>query len=609
MGSKSVPDAKAPEGLTSADIKGFADGSGVTAQNSTINSMISNPETFLAGMQLSDRTPLIDPNTAGTNLNPNDADYQVQANQLNYVPNTVAVTETAMAPTPTQAMTYGAATSADRVSNVGQAVAKTGTVNPNAIVTAPTIDVKGSATGVNEDGSRNYTGEALNDVATLGISNVIDTTTVSGKLLAQALGEGNYTDAKATVQGQMELLSKQFVDPVTGEPKIPSWAAGLARNVSRIAAFKGMTGTAATAAMSQAIMEASLPIAQQDAQFFQTATLKNLDNRQQTVIQKAQVLAKIDLANMDARMNAAVTNSRNFMEMDLTNLNNLQQTEIINTQARVQSILEDTKAENASRLFGAESQNDFTKFYDNLTSQISMFNSEQRNAMERFNTGELNSAAQFNATLENQRELFYKEMQYNVDLANARWRQSVVTANTQMQFTAAQTDVQNMYNLTMEGLNRLWDRTDALLDYTWKSAESDLDRKAQIAVANLQKPPPSGGIAGSLGKILGSMAGTDAGATALANTGSKVFAVAKTAFAALGFSDTRLKTNIKHIETSESGIKIYSWTWNDEAKRLGADTIIPIGVLAQEVLEHTPEAVITGPDGYYRVDYGKLKWK
>jgi len=309
---------------------------------------------------------------------------------------------------------------------------------------------------------------------------VIDTSTVSGQLLAQELGEGNYTDSKATVQGQLEILSKQFTDPVTGEPKIPSWAAGTAREVSRIAAFKGMTGTAATAAMSQALMEASLPIAQQDAQFFQTVTLENLDNRQQMAITKAQVLSNMDLANLDARMTAAVENSKSFLQMDLANLDNRQQTEIVNTQARVQALLEDANTENSARLFRAESQNDFTKFYNQLNTQIQQFNAEQQNAMERFNAGEVNDTSQFNARLENQREQFYRDMQYNVDLANARWRQTVETANTEMQFQAAKTDVQNIVDLSNEALNRIWDREDGILAYTWKANQNELDREVDL---------------------------------------------------------------------------------------------------------------------------------
>jgi len=180
-----------------------------------------------------------------------------------------------------------------------------------------------------------------------------------------------------------------------------------------------MTGTAATAAMSQAIMEASLPIAQQDAQFFQTATMQNLDNRQQMAVQKAQVLSNLQLANLDARMTAAVNNSKSFLQMDLANLDNAQQAEIVNTQARVQSILEDSKAENAARLFRAESQNDFTKFYDQLSSQIDMFNREQRSAMERFNAGEVNDLMKFYDQLSSQTGMFNAEQRNALARFNA----------------------------------------------------------------------------------------------------------------------------------------------------------------------------------------------
>jgi hypothetical protein len=142
--------------------------------------------------------------------------------------------------------------------------------------------------------------------------------------------------------------------------------------------------------------------------------------------------------------------------------------------------LEDSKAENSARLFAAESQNDFTKFYGQLNTQIRQFNNEQRNAMERFNAGEINDTRQFNAQLENQREQFYQEMQYNVDLANARWRQTVETANTEMQFDAAKTDVQNIVQLSQESLNRLWDREDGILAYTWKAAENAFDRELDM---------------------------------------------------------------------------------------------------------------------------------
>ncbi len=212
---------------------------------------------------------------------------------------------------------------------------------------------------------KGLTGQALKEAATQGISAIVDTSTVSGKLLAQTLGEGNYTDSKATILGQMDIISKEFVDS-NGEPKIPSWAASTARSVSKIAAFNGMTGSAATQTMATAIMEASLTVAGQEAQFFQTVTLQNLNNRQQQTINRANVLSRMELANLDNRMAAAVQNSKHFMEMDLTNLANEQQARIINNQSRIQSILEDARQENTRRLFVAESTNDLNKFYDQL---------------------------------------------------------------------------------------------------------------------------------------------------------------------------------------------------------------------------------------------------
>ena len=447
------------------------------------SAVFDSPENFMQGMTLGTQIPTMDPNAEGTVLNASDPRYAMDPSGVNVVASVVSDTAVAAPVAPKPVTTYDAATSADKVMADGQATAQQGTVSDAALVKPEQLDAQGTATGTNKDGSTNFTGVALNSSAKQGMQ-IIDTSTVAGRMLAQELGEGNYTDGKATVQGQLDILSKQFVDSATGEPKIPSWATGVARNVSRIAAFKGMTGTAATAAMATAIMEASLPIAAQDAQFFQTLTVTNLNNRQQMAVQKAQVMANLDLANLDARMTAAVENSKAFLTMDLANLDNRQQTEIINTQSRVQSILEDARSENASRLFAAESQNDFTKYYDNLNSQISQFNAVQKNEMNRFNTGEINNTNQFNATMENQREQFYKEMQYNIDLSNARWRQTVSTTNTQMKFEAARTDVQNMVNLSSEAMTRMWDREDSLLDYAWKSNDNALQRDMQIYAAD-----------------------------------------------------------------------------------------------------------------------------
>jgi len=80
-----------------------------------------------------------------------------------------------------------------------------------------------------------------------------------------------------------------------------------------------------------------------------------------------------------------------------------------------------------------------------------------------------------------------------------------------------------------------------------------------------------------------------------------------TGLGAMGFgpSDVDLKTNIKKVGELEPGIGWYTWDWNDKGKELGAESEPSEGVLAQEVLEVKPDAVIV-KDGYYAVDYSKV---
>ena len=574
--------------VANSSVANNADYVGGTNVTDMTTDIANNTSGFIddQGANLSDQVPDIDANAPGTNLD--GSDYGMDADGLNQSASTGAVDTASDVTKPNEASGYDAATTADQVAN-NLADAATMETNEDAIVDPEGIvlDQQGLATGVNEDGSINETGLALNSFAHQNISNVIDTSTVAGKLLAQSLGEGNYLDSKATVKGQLEILTGEFVDPVTGEPKIPTWAAGIARNVSRSIAFKGITGTAATGALAQAMIEATLPIAQADSQFYQTLTVKNLDNKQQMIINKANVLSKMELANLDVRTSLAVNNAKTFMQYDMANLANEQQTAIINSQSMVQSILEDANQTNVARRFNSEQQNDMDKFYDNLGAQIDMYNTGQVNQMSMFNTGEQNDMKQFNAQLENGREQFYLDMQYQVDAANAAWRQTVTLTETEMEFNAAATDVKNILNLNSEVMNQLWDRTDSLLDYAWREGENALDREVNLELAKMQleaarlsaKATKKSGLFGAIGSAIGTAAG--------------IYMA----------SDQRMKTNIVEKGELDNGVKIYQWEWTEEAKRNGLGNDPTIGVIAQQVMTIKPENVYEDDMGNLKVDY------
>ena len=67
-------------------------------------------------------------------------------------------------------------------------------------------------------------------------------------------------------------------------------------------------------------------------------------------------------------------------------------------------------------------------------------------------------------------------------------------------------------------------------------------------------------------------------------------------------SDRRLKTDIKRIATSPSGLPIYSFRYVS-----GGPTYV--GVIAQDVLKVRPAAVRVGPSGYMTVDYDMIDVK
>jgi hypothetical protein len=347
-------------------------------------------------------------------------------------------------------------------------------------------------------------------------------------------------NSKATLKGQLEELQSEFTNS-DGSPKIPSWAAATARSVQKIAAFSGMTGSAATAAMSQALLESSIQVAEQDAKFYQTLTLQNLSNEQQSIINKAGVLANLEVKNLDTRTSIAIQNAQNFLQMDLSNLSNQQQANMINYQGRIQSLMEDAKAVNAERMFTAQSQNETDKFYDNLNTQIQQYNANAMNSMAQFNASlstqnqqfnaaqgtevslanaaslnqnsmfnaaQYNAVEQFNKEMENQRDQFYANMQYNIDVANAKWRQTVTLNEDAQQFEAAASDVKNLVGMTSEQLNQLWDRADALLNYTWQTSENALNRDLSITLAKIQaKQADKAGQGALLGSVVGAGAG------------------------------------------------------------------------------------------------------
>ena len=130
--------------------------------------MVNDASGYITGIgaNLSDQVPDIDPDTPGTTID--GSEYDMEAGGLNQAVSTAAVDTASQVSTDNQASTYDATTTSDQVAD-NLAEAATMDVNEDAIINADelTMDMQGMATGINEDGSINATGAALNSFAHL----------------------------------------------------------------------------------------------------------------------------------------------------------------------------------------------------------------------------------------------------------------------------------------------------------------------------------------------------------------------------------------------------------------------------------------------------------
>jgi len=306
--------------------------------------------------------------------------------------------------------------------------------------------------------------------------------TLSEEAIAQA--------AQAEVQ-QEQLVSFQLGDLYSsieeGKP-LPPWAAGPVRAATSIMQQRGLgSSSMAAAAVSQAVLEAGLPIAAADAAEYSKLNIANLNNRQQAVLQNAAAMAQMDMANLDARMKAAVTNAQSFLAIDLQNLNNEQATETLNYQGMLQAVFTDTAAENAAAQFNAKSQQQVDEFFSELGVQVDNANANRVAAMEQFNVDQVNSVAQFNASLEDARERFDTSMQVQIDQANAQWRRNIATADTAALNEAQRLNAMNVLEVSQSALSALWQRYRDESAWLMTSTESAAARAHQLAMLEFEK--------------------------------------------------------------------------------------------------------------------------
>ena len=461
----------------------------------------------------------IDPNTAGTNIDPATGQLTKPAPQVT-TPDKFEASKI----TPD-------ANSKDLVADeLGNLKAVEGSVSDKSKVNAVTMDpaelaaLDLEAKTLAESQKVAETDKRKVEDGELVSGSTVDMTKVDEALDFEA---AQATASKqATVQGQLDELMADFDDGNT-----PSWAAGAMRNATSVMAARGLASSSmAGQAIIQATMESALPIAMQDAQTNATFEMQNLSNRQQkamfaaeqrasflgmeftqqfqtrvanaakisdianmnftaeqqVALENAKMAQTVDLANMNAvnakmmsdaaamsqlditnlnnRQQAEVQNAQAFLAMDMANFDRQQQTDMFKSQQVIQSIFTDQAAINASKQFNAASENQTNQFFANMENEVQKFNAGMELQVDQFNAQNALVIAQ----------------------ANAQWRQNTTVANASAQNAANLQHAQAANGMTMGAIEQIWQRERDLMDNSFRQSEGAADRALSIFLQDMQ---------------------------------------------------------------------------------------------------------------------------
>lgn len=271
-----------------------------------------------------------------------------------------------------------------------------------------------------------------------------------------ALGE---IPESVLVQSQMEELTKGLE---SGD--IPLWAKPASDAVEQQLAARGLSRSSiGQAALTNAIIQAALPMAQQNAQATHQNFMQNKANQQQTNLFNAQA----------------------GQQLQLQSLNNEQQMSLANLQVKQESMLSDQAAQNAAKQFNSASENQTQQFMSNLKANIDLTNAARLDAMSQFNAGQENAMSQFNSNIGFARDQFNAQNATMIEQSNLQWRRQINQMDTAGTNAVNQANAMNAFNLSNQSLTFLWQEMRDEAKWAFEATQNDAQRAAALAQAAL----------------------------------------------------------------------------------------------------------------------------
>ena len=323
--------------------------------------------------------------------------------------------------------------------DVPQATAAQGEVSKQAQMTAAQTDDVGtqaavsSIESVNKVAAAQVNDKVIIDAARATLSNAATATAAHAQASlefkaataeAQKKIDDSVVDPRATVQEQY----KQLMD--FGPNETPPWAAGAMRKATQAMAARGIVGsTMAGEAITMALMQSALPIAQQDAQVFQRMGELKLNQTAQIGILKASHLANLDVKNAEFQQQTSLQNASAALQIDMSNLSNEQQSAVVNAQMEMTRL-----AQNADRT----QQVDLANVANMLAMETSNLDAKTKtaitNAQNMLQVKVSNLNARQQAASQNAKSFF------DMDMANMSNEQQMAIVNNQSRLQAMMSD-------------------------------------------------------------------------------------------------------------------------------------------------------------------------
>ena len=336
-----------------------------------------------------------------------------------------------------------------------------------------------------------------------------------------------------------------------------------------------------------------------------TLRLAGFDNAQQMGLTDIGNRMRADLANQGANLQADSFTANLAQESALANQAAANEAAQFGASADNVANLANQAAANQAAQFGAQAANQAAQQASQQQQQANMFGAQAANTANLANAAALNQAAQFGAQAVNQAGLANQAALNQAGLFNAQQRQAAQIANQNAGLAGSQhrlsgaNQLGNLSNLGF-GMGQTLTRNLAQ-DGALKQGLNQMLIDAAKNQWGQYTNSPYGGI-GLLSQALGASPVPQTTTTSK-QPGLTDYA---TLAAMVAMSDVRLKTNIEPVGKLANGLNLYSWDWTQDAIDKGLANDMHLGVLAQEVEEIMPEAVVYTDSGYMAVDYGKV---